>query len=287
MVGDNNVSSRSHIWQTSPFCQPYIRPIATSTSSFVSDITNANSIVSFSLSIVAFTAASSDMLKMSPWGTASKSIVPFTSTTFDARGVLTVAFLANFPQVCLSLLYFSINRICTSVCFATEWNDYAIRRKGLRVTSPAGQQRSTHFLQLPYRWAIPLTVTSGLLHWLLSQSLFLVRRETRTREGQLRPGSTCACGYSVLSLLAFTLVLAALLTVVLYRLLKRVDIHIPPACHCSLVISAACHPPADEVDAHLQQVGWGVTEESTEDRPGHCTFTSRPVTSLQPGFLYT
>jgi hypothetical protein len=176
--------------------------------------------------------------------------------------------------------------MCTSLCFALEWNNYATHRKGLRVTSPAGQQRGTHFLQLPLRWAVSLNVVSGLLHWLLSQSLFLVRNELRTRENELYPGSTCACGYSTLSLLVFTLVFCGLLIGILYLLLMKMEIRIPPVCHCSLVISAACHIAEDEVDAQLEEVMWGVTEEATEDKPGHCTFTSREVRTLQYGAIY-
>jgi hypothetical protein len=253
---------------------------------FYTALTNRIRIIAFSLSIAALAIATSVAPNMSLWGTASTTIVPFTSTTFDARGILIVAFVANLPQVCLSLLYFSINRICTSMCFAMEWNRFTFYQKGLRVTHPTGKQRSTHFLQLPLRWAIPLTVMSGTLHWLLSQSLFLVRQEVRTRDGDLYPGSTCACGYSVLSLVAFTLALTILLLVVLYLLLRGIDVQLPPARHCSLVISAACHPPADEVDAHLEEVKWGVTELPTEDTVGHCTFTSREVTSVQFGALY-
>jgi hypothetical protein len=100
------------------------------------------------------------------------------------------------------------------------------------------------------------------------------------------PESTCACGYSVLSLLIFTLALIILLVVVLYQLLTKIDIHLPPARHCSLVISAACHPPEDEVDAHLGEVIWGVTELATEENVGHCSFTSREVTSVETGRLY-
>jgi hypothetical protein len=113
-----------------------------------------------------------------------------------------------------------------------------------------------------------------------------VRQEKRTRDDVLYPGSTCACGYSVLSLLIFTLVLLTLLSVVLYLLLEKTEIQLPPARHCSLVISAACHPPNDEVDAHLGEVRWGVTEVATEESVGHCTFTSREVTSVQPGRMY-
>lgn len=101
---------------------------------------------------------------------------------FDAAGIPFNAWLANLPQIFLSALYFSVNRLCTSLYFAYEWNKYATRRKGLRVTSPKGDQRSTYFLQLPFRYAIPLVAISGLMHWLLSQSIFLVRFEHRNEK---------------------------------------------------------------------------------------------------------
>jgi hypothetical protein len=246
---------------------------------------NNPSLVSFLLTSAALTQATSKP-RVKSWGTASMLIVPFTSTTFDAKGLLTVAFLANAPQVFLSLVYFSVNRLCTSRCFANEWNNYVTHRKGLRVTAPTGKQRSTHFLQLPYRWDVPLTVTVGLLHWLLSQSLFLVRREMRRRDGSLYPGSTYACGYSVSSILVFSLAFFTLTVLVLWLLLKRVELYIPPARQCSLVISAACHPPEDDIDAQLEEVQWGVTEEGTDHEAGHCTFTSGDVMTPQAGLLY-
>ncbi|KAH7071048.1 hypothetical protein FB567DRAFT_598307 [Paraphoma chrysanthemicola] len=242
---------------------------------------------SFILTMTALTAATANVVHAtSPWGTASRLIVPFTSSNFNTRGILLVAFIANFPQVCLSLLYFSINRICTSICFATEWNNFATHRKALRVTAPVASQRGTHFLQLPLRWAIPLTTTSGVLHWLLSQSLFLVRRETRTRAGEIYGDSTCACGYSVQSILAFSLVFCVLLLVIICRLLWRMHVRMPPARHCSLVISAACHAPLDEVDPHLCEVMWGVTEEAMDDRPGHCSISAGVIGESQAGHLY-
>jgi hypothetical protein len=73
-------------------------------------------IASFSLTTVALAAATTTERRPMTWGTASKLIVPWTATTFDSRGVMMVAFLSNFLQVCLSLVYFSVNRILTSIC---------------------------------------------------------------------------------------------------------------------------------------------------------------------------
>jgi hypothetical protein len=56
---------------------------------------------------------------------------------------------------------------------AKEWSDFAHERKALRVTTPSGGQRSTHYLQLPYGYALPLLAASAVLHWLTSQAIFL------------------------------------------------------------------------------------------------------------------
>lgn len=223
----------------------------------------------------------------SAWGTASALIIPATKSSFDTKGILKTAWYANLPQILLSLVYFTINRICTSMCSSREWNNYALHRKGLRVTSARGLQRSTHFLQLPYRWAIPLTVTSGLLHWLLSQSLFLVRMDRRDRDGVRYPTSTSACGYSPLSLLCFTCVFLTFMGVILCLALRSsTRMRIPPARNCSTVISAACHPPSDDHDAHLKKVQWGVVDNTFGAGVGHCTFTSRDVSPPRGGILY-
>lgn len=220
------------------------------------------------------------------WGTTSKLTLSSTQFDFNARGAIITAWLANLPQVVLSFFYFSINRICTSICFANEWNKYAIKRRGLRVTSPEGEQKSTHFLQLPTKFAAPLTIWSGLLHWLLSQSLFLVRLEARTRDGEVYPSSTCVCGYSVVSLFTFTMVLLLLITTIGLLLVSNVNVHVPPARHCSLVISAACHPPPDDVSCHLKAIQWGVVQDGMKDVAGHCTFTSHEIGKPEVGGLY-
>lgn len=167
------------------------------------------------------------------------------------------------------------------MCFAQEWNSYGTAHKGLRATNLTGQQRSTYFLQLPYRWSIPLTVTSGLLHWLLSQSLFLVRLEIRDRNGQIIPSeSRCNCGYSPISVLTFCLVFLTLLLVVLGLLLRKLTLDIPAPAHCSLAISAACHAPVvDGVNPQLKPVGWGVVRSRFGGEIAHCSFTSEEVTT--------
>lgn len=86
-------------------------------------------------------------------------------------------------QLFLSLLYMSINALLTCFCVENEWQSYALKRKTLRVSSPQGEQRSTYFLSLPWRYGLPLSAASVLLHWTLSQSMFLTALATYKPEG--------------------------------------------------------------------------------------------------------
>ena len=97
------------------------------------------------------------------------------------------ALVSNSPQLFLSTVYFSYNQLLTSMMMASEYNDFAITRKALRVSEPKGEQRSTYYLQLPYRYAIPLIVSSGVLHWLTSQALFQVKIIFFSYTGELQP----------------------------------------------------------------------------------------------------
>ena len=91
-----------------------------------------------------------------------------------AQQVVASVLVANVPQLILSFLYLNLNGLLTSIFSAMEWSDFVLERKTLRVSNPKGAQRSTYFLQLPYKMGVPLIVVSGLLHWLVSQSIFLV-----------------------------------------------------------------------------------------------------------------
>lgn len=222
------------------------------------------------------------------WGASSERQLLAGSQAFDAKGVLYNALLANSPQLLLSISYVALNRICTSMCFIGEWNDHAIRRKPLRVTTPVGQQRPSYFLQLPYRWAVPLTIMSGLLHWLLSQSIFLVRLDVRYVDGNLIKNiSKSTCGYSSLSLVVFSLTYFLLLSIVYGLRHRLLHIAIPPVEHCSLMISAACHPPPDDVDPQLGLVQWGVVRSRFGGDIRHCSFMSEKVSPPEEGMVYT
>ena len=90
------------------------------------------------------------------------------------RGIIPNSLLANLPQLILTAIYLLFNNSFTRKAVCREWNSFAKRPKYLRVTNPTGNQKSSYYLGLPYRFAIPLQIGSMLLHWLVSQSLYIV-----------------------------------------------------------------------------------------------------------------
>ena len=193
------------------------------------------------------------------------------------------ALVANLPQVVLSFLFPLYNGLFTSMLLADEWNGYAHERKPLRVTDPRGAQRSTYRLQLPYRYGVPLLTASVTLHWLVSQSLFLVNMNGYRTTGQVLAYRLSVIGYSCIAIIT-VIFLGAIM--ILLGVLNGFRRHggMPLAGSCSAAISAACHRPEEDVDAATKPVMWGVV--SSENGVGHCCFTSFEVSRPVPGEHY-
>lgn len=81
--------------------------------------------------------------------------------------------LVNAPQLLLSFCYFSFNAFFTRLQVEKEWNSFALFHKPLRVSCPVGEQISSYRLQLPYKYSIPLLIISAIMHWTLSNAIFL------------------------------------------------------------------------------------------------------------------
>ena len=230
-------------------------------------------------------------------------------------GIEATVFLANCPQLILSFLYFTYNGVWTCMLMVEEWAGYFKERKPLRVTSRTGLQRSTYRLQLPYRYGIPLMVVSAVLHWLVSQSIFLVVINAYKYDGtpDLAAGQDrIACGYSPIAILITIVVgILVLLGGIANGFRRYPEVGIPLAGSCSAAISTACHPPAGDDRASKKAVMWGAIKESNADEEvspfkepysreagaialkklanpevGHCTFTSLPVDEPIKGKLY-
>jgi hypothetical protein len=227
---------------------------------------------------------------------------PRTIISWKITGTIPNIIMANLPQSVLYILYFAYNGVFTCMLLGYEWLSFAHKRKGLRVSrGKVGAQRSTYFLQLPYRFSLPLMTASGVSHWLVSQSIFLVAVDMYDaygdpnltaikRGGVTLGGSWKSCGYSPIAIIA-SLAWTCLMIIVWISLscvpYKR---GLNPVGSCSTAISAACH--AEEIDgiegseAVRRKLKWGVVGVDTEG-VGRTAFSAQHVTFPEEGTLYT
>lgn len=196
--------------------------------------------------------------------------------------------IANLPQALLSFIYLVFNGLCTNMMIAFEWSKFAKGLRTLRVSEPRGAQRSTYFLQIPYRYGLPLMVLSSLIHWLVSQSIFLAKVDGLDPRGiPTSIGSVTTCGYSPFGMI-FTII-GGLLLVLLAVFLgaQRLKPGMPLAGSCSVAISAACHVP--EGASELESLMWGVIPKHPNgegSRVGHCSFANEFLERPVSGGLY-
>lgn len=222
----------------------------------------------------------------SGFGTFNTDLMANARSSLSKLSLVGAAVVANIPQLLLSILFLGFNSLYTCMLLADEWNGYAHERKPLRVSQPSWKQRSTYFLQLPYRYGVPLMVVSTLLHWLLSESLFLARVTIYDRAGEEdTDNSISTIGYSLIPLVAVIAVGCTTVFAGLFNGFRRYKPGIPLAGSCSAAISAACHTPENDVQAVEKAVMWGVVG-TNKDGIGHCSFTSLEVHMPKKGESY-
>ena len=140
--------------------------------------------------------------------------------------------------------------------------------------NPQGEQRSSYFLQLPYRYAIPLLGFSAVMHWLVSQSIFLVIVERYT------------CGWSPLAVLFVICGGVLMITGAIGMGLRKYQPGMPLGGTNSAVIAAACCVVTvvvgGEENIECKKVEWGVVGNGT----GHCAFSSGEPAFPQEGVAY-
>ena len=227
----------------------------------------------YSNSLYTPNSSKGSFFRNSGFGTVNTGMM--TAVSFSGTsGILLTALIANIPQLLLSFLFLTYNGLYTCMLLADEWSGYAHERKPLRVTQPRGSQRSTYRLQLPYKYIIPLCITSTVLHWLVSRSFFLARVTVYTRDGKEDPiRSISAIGYSCIPLLVVIILESVTVLVGILNGFRRYKPGIPLVGSCSAAISAACHLPEEDIHACEKPVLWGVVSMK-EDGVGHCSFTS-------------
>jgi hypothetical protein len=230
---------------------------------------------------------------------------------FAQRSFLPYVLLANVPQLIASLIYFIYNALFTTMLANREWTGYSTKRAPLRVTLPKPGQRSTHYLQLPFLWSVPLLIVGIALHWFISQAIF-VARVAVYQNGILAPFHDAGLGtrlyalasngnvyyglgYSDKAVLAVIgLGVTMLVTCVLIACFFTYPQGVGVGGTNSAIISAACHLRHDdgqdetrEEDMTTKSLRWGVTiPGNVSDCIGHCNFSSGQVESPQAGCLY-
>ncbi|KAF1990616.1 hypothetical protein K402DRAFT_460066 [Aulographum hederae CBS 113979] len=248
-----------------------------------------------------------------------QSLASFMRDDPSSSGIVPTLLVANIPQLGFSAIYLAYNNLYTKMLLGQEWDRFASpvppsssseqdeqyqgnasanTKKGLRTSeSPRGAQRTTRFLSLPTRYALPLLAYSSLLHWLLSQSFFLVRIDGRSagpitsstfsfladsmsndRSNVTISSSTrldphdrlTRLGYSntgIVSVIAVSFF--GILVTYFLGAFKRLesDAGLGDASN-SAVISAACHSANSEPGMYLERVWWGDVSEQGRRRGG-------------------
>lgn len=183
-------------------------------------------------------------------------------------------FFANMFQVICSLIYFLYSGLLTSLCVSAEWFGFAEHRKALRVSWPMGKQRSSFFLSLPWKYGVPLAAASSILHWLISQSIFVINTDGWNSDGSRnRSLDASRVGYSTFAIL-LTIIMGAVMVAALVGIgFRRFPATMPLVGSCSAALSAACHRPDEDRDAHVMWVRWGRVDRHG-DAVGHCCLTT-------------
>lgn len=211
-----------------------------------------------------------------------------------SKGFFFSVFFANSFQVIISALYLLYNNLLTAMIVAAEWNDYISERKTLRMSAPRGIQRSNYFLSLPYRYSVTLMILSGLLHWFISQSVFVVQtvayvpKDTRPLSFVREPTLDISCiGFSsigiILALSVGCLLVLSLLTIGFgstysARVVRTEDQQpqytMPLVSTCSAAISANCHKHPEDTHCALMPLRWGFVKDVSHGNGGRFTFTT-------------
>jgi hypothetical protein len=220
-------------------------------------------------------------------------------------GLFANIMIVNTFQVVVSLAYVAYNGLVSCMLVADEWCRFAKDRKTLRVSAPIGMQRSSYTLSMPFRYGIPMMIFFSFQHWLVSQGMFIVRLNKFNEYGIRRMGWTFS-GYSFIPCLigkkrstrirhfannilkAVNLAFLFFIVQFIHACLRKYpgEDAMPLASTCSAAISAACHRPEADKEAHLLPVKWGVV--GTNDRNmEYCSFTtSRDVVAPSTGSFY-
>ncbi|PKS08052.1 hypothetical protein jhhlp_006664 [Lomentospora prolificans] len=216
--------------------------------------------------------------------------------TTGSSGLASNVVIANIPQLGLSMVYFSFNGILTAMLAGKEWSRFGSARRHLRVSAkPKGAQKSRYMLQLPYRYGLPLLVFSALLHWLVSQSIFILAVETSAEsrgEAAIPEGEfdILSCGYSPIAIILVLLISACFVLGIILVGMTKFASGMPVVGSRSLGMAAACQVQHSFSNL-CRGLQWGVLApssswETEQEIVGTCGFSACPVEAPIKGRFY-
>lgn len=194
----------------------------------------------------------------------------------DGGSAAGMALLANSPQVCLAILYIVYKGLMTAIFNAKDWSRFGFEDQHLMVSTPAGKQRGTWILGIPKYYGVALLVLQTILHWLISESIFVVQITVFGTDGQISPTDHISnCGYSPIAII-FTVVAAVImmLSAVGFGICKAPEGGPPIISTCSAAISAACHPGPTHEAMSYEEIRWGATGP-VWNGTAHCSVVSQ------------
>jgi hypothetical protein len=144
---------------------------------------------------------------------------------------------------------------------------------------------------------------SGILHWLVSQSIFLVAIDVYDWDGTRGMYSNAwffldfeiqdgwkSCGYSPIAILNVVILGAFMVVGIIGFGFVPFKRGMNLVGSCSVAISAACHlRGSEEGDGYAAAVGklrWGDVGVRGEEEVRHCSFSTQDVVSPSVGKLY-
>ncbi|KAI1326475.1 hypothetical protein F5Y16DRAFT_374870 [Xylariaceae sp. FL0255] len=207
---------------------------------------------------------SGDSLLSGWWGTNH-----WATTVFPSQ-----LLLVNSLQLLVSFAYFYLNNTITRQLVTLEWVQL-LEKNPLLVSWPEGMQRSSTLLSMPLPYSIVFLTISPILHWLVSQSVFVIQTEgyESGKETIRMPlKDSTRAGFSVLGIILVTVTATTLVVVFLIHTRMRKYSNVPLSFlrmgTSSAAISAVCHPPRQNTNAHLLPVRLGVVNEPSSTYEG-------------------
>ncbi|CAN9439696.1 unnamed protein product [Alternaria alternata] len=227
--------------------------------------------------------------------------------------------LVNIPQLIFSVFYVFYNSLLSLFLQTSEWISFSLVRKPLRVSTPTGAQRSSFWLQVPFRYSVPLLLFSIAIHFLISQAIFLSRisfldflGRPSERFGALgygnmygaHAGQLLAAAYFSPAILAVLVLSIAAFLAMLVIACKKLPGDMVMAASSSVVIAAACHrhyggarmvSEQDSKGYNKEEITtgglkWGdagnVLQDQSRELYGHLRFSTKDVTKPSQGARY-